>query len=543
MIRGLLSLFLLSAVLSVQAQQKTASGRLPRPKLVVGIVVDQMRWDYLYRYYERYSREGFRRMLSEGMTCENTIIPYAQTVTAAGHTCVYTGSVPAIHGIMGNEWFDKKLNRVVYCTEDKSVKLVGVPSGEPMSPANMWSNSICDELRLATNFRSKVIGIAIKDRGGILPAGHSANAAYWYDGGSGKWITSSYYMNTLPAWVNEFNNKKWVDSFYMKDWNLLYPADTYIQSDLDDVDYEGRLPGEKAPVFPHELKSRVGKDYGIIRATPYGNDLTLDFSRQAVLAEGMGKDEETDFLAVSLSSTDYVGHTFGPNSVEIEDTYLRLDRELGKFFSFLDREVGQGQYTVFLTADHAVAHVPGYLQKYKMPAASLSGSFDELNRLLFEKYKVINGVMASENYQLYIDDNAVAAAGAELPKVREACLKYLNGLPEVLVAFEREKVAQVNLPSLVREMFINGFNEKRSGDIQVVLKPGMFYGAAKGTTHGTFAPYDAHIPLVWMGWGIRHGQVHREVYMTDIAVTLAALLNIQMPNGAVGKVIPEVLNR
>ena len=210
--------FLLNLMIHSLGAQTTAPVQsMPRPKLVVGIVVDQMRWDYLYRYAGRYSNAGFKRLLKEGFSCENTMIPYAQTVTAAGHSCVYTGTVPALHGIMGNEWFDKKLNREVYCVEDKTVKLVGVPSGEPMSPANLWTTTICDELRLATNFQSKVIGIAIKDRGGILPAGHSANAVYWYDGASGKWISSTYYLNELPSWVNQFNAKNWADSFYRKD--------------------------------------------------------------------------------------------------------------------------------------------------------------------------------------------------------------------------------------------------------------------------------------------------------------------------------------
>jgi hypothetical protein len=301
---------------------------------------------------------------------------------------------------MGNEWFDKKLNREVYCVEDKTVKLVGVPSGEPMSPANLWTTTICDELRLATNFQSKVIGIAIKDRGGILPAGHSANAAYWYDGASGKWISSTFYLPELPSWVNQFNAKNWVDSFYRKDWTTLYPLDTYTQSEGDNQYYEGRLPGERTPEFPHELRSKIGKDYGVIRATPYGNDLTLDFAREALKAESLGKDEITDFLAISLSSPDYIGHTFGPNSVEVEDTYLRLDKQLADFFAFLDKEVGAGQYTLFLTADHAVAHVPAYLQQHKIPAASLTGSYTGLNQLLQEKFKITEGISALDNYQV-----------------------------------------------------------------------------------------------------------------------------------------------
>lgn len=538
--RSYLLVFLLLLSASGFAQSKPQSG-VPRPKLVVGLMVDQMRWDYLYRFYDRYQSGGFKRMLNTGMSCENTMIPYAQTVTAAGHTCVYTGSVPAIHGIMGNEWFDKKLNREVYCTEDRTVKTVGIPNGEPMSPANLWATTICDELRLATNFQSKVIGIAIKDRGGILPAGSSANAAYWYDGSSGKWITSTYYMNQLPDWVDQFNSKKWVDSFYNKDWNTLYPINTYTQSDDDNVDYEGKLPGEAAPVFPHLLKNKIGKDYGTIRVTPWGNTLTFQFSKDALKAEALGKDAVTDFLAISLSSTDYVGHSFGPNSIEIEDTYLRLDRDLADFFAFLDKEVGAGQYTVFLTADHAVAHTPGFLQKHKIPVSTVTSATADLNKLLEEKYNVKNAIRAAANYQFYLNDSAIAAAGQSEEDIKKTALSFLNQIPYVLIAFDNEEIGEVNLPASVRELFINGFNKKRAGDIQVVLKSGFFNGGKTGTTHGSFNPYDSHIPLLWMGWGIKPGKLNRDVYMTDIAVTLAALLKIQMPSGAIGKVIPEVL--
>ena len=523
------------------SQGQTGNSSVSRPRLVVGIMVDQMRWDYLYRYYDRYGANGFRRLMREGTSCENTMIPYAQTVTAAGHTCVYTGSVPAIHGIMGNEWYDKQLRRHVYCAEDPTVKIVGAEKGEPMSPANMWTNTICDELRLATNFQSKVIGIAIKDRGGILPAGHSANAAYWYDGSTGNWITSTYYMNQLPSWVDQFNQKKYVDSFYSKDWNTLYPLNTYTQSDSDNVSYEGKFFWEKAPVFPHELKSRMGKDYGSIRSTPYGNSFTELFAERAIRSENLGKDAVTDFLAVSFSSTDYVGHQFGPNSIEIEDVYLRLDRDLARLLSYLDQEVGKGQYTVFLTADHAVAHVPGFLEKNHMPGKSTSGNIGELNTELEKKFNVKNLVQASANYQLYLNDSAIEAGGLDKGKIKEYLITYINKLPEVLLAFDNEEVSEANLPTEVKEMFLKGYNTKRGGDIQVVLKAGYFYGGKTGTTHGSFNPYDAHIPLLWMGWGIRPGKLNRETYMTDIAPTLAALLKIQMPNGSIGKVIPEVM--
>jgi predicted AlkP superfamily pyrophosphatase or phosphodiesterase len=524
------------------AQVKTSTANvLPRPKLVVGIMVDQMRWDYIYRFYDRYGNNGFKRFLREGTTCENTFIPYAQTLTAAGHACVYTGSVPSINGIMGNDWFDKSLDRNVYCAEDKSVRVVGAEKGEPMSPVNMWTTSICDELRLATNFQAKVIGVAIKDRGSILPAGHSANAAYWYNPANGNWITSSYYMAQLPTWVNKFNDKKYQDSFYKNDWNTLYPINTYTQSDKDDAPYEGKFSHEDGPTFPHDLKSKTGKDYGLINSTPFGNTFTLQFSRDALKAESLGKDAITDFLAISLSSPDYIGHQFGPNSIEVEDNYLRLDKDLGDFFAYLDKEIGKGQYTVFLTADHAVAHVPGFLQEHKLPGTVLSSATTELNKQLEEKFSIKNCIRASANNQLYLNDKVIDSAAADKNKIKEFIITFLNSQPGILLAYDIKKLSDVLLPTEVKEMFIKGYNTKRGGDIQIVVKAGNFYGGRTGTTHGSFNPYDSHIPLLWMGWGIKAGKLNREVYMTDIAPTLAALLHIQMPSGSVGKVITEVL--
>lgn len=513
-----------------------------RPKLVVGIVVDQMRWDFLYRYAERYGTGGFRRMLGEGFTCENTFIPYAQTVTAAGHTCAYTGSVPAIHGIMGNEWYDKALGRDVYCTEDKSVKVIGgSDKAEPQSPRNLWATTICDELRLATNFRGKAIGVAIKDRGGILPAGHSANAAYWYDSRSGNWVTSTYYMESLPGWVDKFNNRKIADSFYKLNWNTLYPISSYVQSDKDDMAYEGKYGHESKPVFPHELASQAGKNYGLISATPYGNTMTLDFARKAIESEAMGVDNITDILAVSLSSPDYIGHQFGPNSIEIEDTYLRLDRDLAAFFAYLDIKVGKGQYTVFLTADHAVAHVPGFDQANKLPGTSMTSTTSDLQKKLTEKFGVNNLILDAANYQLYLNDKAIDSADADRDDIKEFIIHNLMQQEGILYAFDNEEINEANLPMEVKEMFLKGYNAKRGGDIQMILKPGNFYGGKTGTTHGSWYPYDSHIPLVWMGWGIKKGRSTNQYYMTDIAPTLAALLRIQMPSGSIGKPIGEVM--
>jgi predicted AlkP superfamily pyrophosphatase or phosphodiesterase len=539
-IQILLPTIVLATSVTAQPNGKT----LARPKLVVGIMVDQMRWDFLYRYHDRYGDDGLKRMLREGFACENTFIPYAQTVTAAGHACVYTGSVPAINGIMGNDWYDRSLGRAVYCAEDTSVTTIGgSPRALPMSPRNLLTTSITDELRLATNFRSKVIGIAIKDRGGILPAGHSANAAYWYDGTTGNWVTSTYYMKELPSWVQSFNARKMTDSLYRLDWNTLFPLQTYVQSDADNRPWEGRSVSDTAPAFPHRLSGLAGKSYGLISATPHGNTLTLEFAKAALLSEGLGADAVTDMLAVSLSSPDYIGHQYGPNSVEVEDNYLRMDRELAAFFRFLDEKVGKGQYLCFLTADHAVAHVPAFLEANRIPAKTLPYSLSTIEQSLTARFGIRDLVLSADNYQIYLDYRKVDSAGLDRSAFRKAAVDALNRDPDILLAFDCSDISAANLPSAVRERFLQGYHTKRGGDIQLVLKPHYFFGGRTGTTHGSWYPYDSHIPLLWMGWGVKPGHTHRETYMTDIAPTLAALLKVQMPSGAIGKVIEEVMAR
>jgi len=533
--------------LTVSAQKKAVSpavSSVPRPKLVVGIMVDQMRWDFLYRYYSRYSASGgFKRMLNQGFTNENTFIPYAPTVTACGHTTVYTGTVPGVHGITGNAWWDYEKNRNVYCSEDKTVKTVGsnTAAGE-MSPRNMLATTICDELKLATNFRSKVIGIAIKDRGGILPAGHSADAAYWYDNKTGNWVTSTYYMQQLPAWVQSFNEQKHPDRFYEKGWTTLYPADTYVQSTKDENEFEARPFGNEQKGFPYSLKQFIGKNYNSISQTPWGNTMTMMLAKEAILQEQMGKDSITDFLAVSFSSPDYIGHAFGPNSIEVEDTYLRLDKELGELFDYLDQTVGKGQYVSFLTADHGVAHVPGFMQEHKLPGGVVDDNklVADLNRILREKFGHPDLVLSAHNYQLSLNRQLIDSTDISREDLIAAIIKIVKAIEGVDRVFEIDELMEQPMNQVVKNRLANGWHPKRSGDIQIVFAPGWIDGGKTGTTHGLWNPYDSHIPLVWYGWGIRQGRSVEEVYMTDIAPTLAALLRIQMPSGCVGKPIMAV---
>jgi predicted AlkP superfamily pyrophosphatase or phosphodiesterase len=526
------------------------SVELPRPKLVIGIVVDQMRWDYLYRYYNRYGNNGFKRLLNEGFSCENTMVDYIPTVTAAGHTCIYTGTVPAIHGIAGNDFIIQATGRSMYCTDDSTVQTVGsISKAGQMSPRNLLTTTITDELRLATNFHSKVIGIALKDRGGILPAGHTANAAYWFDDKTGNWITSTYYMKELPQWVKDFNDQKLTENYLKQDWNTIYPIDTYLQSTADDNKYEAAFKGTDAPTMPVKTSALYKGNLGLIRNTPYGNTLTLDLSVAAINGERLGQGDATDFLAVSLSSTDYVGHQFGINAVEIEDTYIRLDRDIASFLTYLDAKIGKGKYTVFLTADHGAAHNTAFLNDNKIPAGVWddAATLKDMNSFLMNKYKIDGLVISFNNYQVNLNYAIVKYLKLDEQVLKNDCIQYLQKLPYVAFAVDMEKASSANIPEELRDRIVNGYNPERSGCIQIILKPGWFTGhgtgdhGPTGTTHGTWNPYDAHIPLVFMGWGIQHGTLTREVHMTDITPTVASLLHIQVPNGSIGKTISEVL--
>lgn len=517
-----------------------------RPKLVVGIVVDQMRWDYLYRYYSRYGNGGFKRLLGEGFSCENTFINYLPSYTAVGHSTIFTGSVPAIHGITGNDWIEQLTGMHMYCTEDTTVTTVGAPNSVEgqMSPRNLLVTTVTDELRMATNYQSKVVGVSLKDRAAILPAGHAANAAFWLDDASGHFITSSYYMKQLPDWVNQFNKQDKIQQFIKDGWNTLYPINTYTQSDQDNKSYEGKLPGESASVFPHNIKGAYEKNKGFFRPTPFGNTFTLEFAAAAIDGYQLGQGSATDFLTINCASTDYVGHTFGPNSIEVEDTYLRLDQDLAKFFSLLDAKIGKDQYIVFLTADHGAAHAIGYMQDNKLPADFyISQSIlDNVNRLLAMKFGEEKLVTAGMNFQIMFDQKKIEEKKLDFDAIRKTVIDYLQRQPGVNYVVDVAKIGQAAIPEPIKTMIINGYNFKRSGPVQVVFNAGWLESYARtGTTHGSWNPYDTHIPLVFMGWGVRQGSSNATLHMTDIAPTIAAMLHIQMPNGCVGTPIREVM--
>ena len=546
-IYSILSFLLLSFVSIAQAPKSIQSSTSTKPKLIVGIVVDQMRWDYINQFKSHFSsQQGFIRFINEGASCNNNFIPYVPTVTACGHAAVYTGSTPAIHGIAGNQWYDNYQQRTVYCVEDPTVVSVGVegsPAGK-MSPVNVWTTTLGDELKLANNFKSKVYGISIKDRGAIIPAGHSADGAFWYDSKSGNFISSSYYGKNLPKWVTEYNSQHRVDSFYTKGWNLSLAKSVYEANCDGDVNaYESTPFGADQKGFPYTLNQFIGKDYAKISSTPYGNNIVAEMAEKTLVSAQLGKDDITDLLAISFSSPDYIGHSFGPNSWETLDSYIKLDAVIAQLFASLDQQVGKNNYTVFLTADHAVANIPDFSKKHKIPGGLISeaGIKKELGQLLLKQGLSDKLITAINEYNIHFNHPLMDSLGVSQDKMVQIVRQYVELKPGVLQVVESSKAATAPLPVELRERIVNGYNPQRSGDLFIVTKSGYMDGYATGTNHGVFYNYDAHIPLLWYGNGIKKGQVNSVNYMTDIAPTITTLLGIQMPSGSIGKPILEVL--
>jgi len=538
------NIVVLLSVMMLQAQ--TTTTRLERPKLVVGIVVDQMRWDFLYRYYDKYESGGFKRLLQEGFSCENTMINYIPSVTAIGHTTIFTGSVPAIHGIAGNEWYDPKTGKSIYCTDDSTVQAIGTDNkGNKMSPRRLLATTITDELRLATNFQSKVVGISLKDRAAILPAGHNPTAAFWMDDASGKFVTSSYYLPALPEWVNDFNRSNAIEKLLANGWNTLLPIDQYTESTPDNVEWEGTLKGAKSPVFPYDTKKAYSLDHASLRQMPFGNSRTLQFAKAAVDGYKLGQEESTDFLSINCASTDYSGHLVGPNAIEIEDVYLRLDKNLATFFAYLDAKIGKGNYLVFLTADHGAAHAEGFMEANKMPTGLLAKDLESnLENILDKQFESSHLVFGIENFQVTFNKNRIDSLKLDFQKIKNSTVDFLQHQEGIQFAVDQDKIAEASIPSNLKEMMINGYNRQRSGSVLMITMPGWLpYYSKKGTTHSVWNPYDTHIPLIFMGWKIEHGSTNRTTFMTDISATLAALLHIQMPNGCIGTPVTEVLNK
>lgn len=543
----LYSIFILCpTLLFAQPNRINANTKPGSTKLVIGIVIDQMRYDYLYRYYDKYGNGGFRRLMKEGFSCKDAEYNYVPTYTAPGHTSIYTGTTPCVHGMVANEWFDRALGRMIYCTEDTTVQTVGSTSkAGMMSPHRELTTTLGDALKLSDNGKSKVIGISLKDRASILPAGHTANAAYWFDDKTGNWITSTYYMNKLPEWVKKFNAEGKAKEYLNKPWNTLLPISEYTESISDNSPYEGVFKGEKEPVFPHNLPALMDKNggLGLIKTTPFGDDITTDFVIEAIQDEQLGKGTATDMLTISYSSPDYIGHMYGTDAIETEDTYLRLDNDISRLLTFLDSYIGKNNVLIFLTADHGAAinpqrmidqHVPaGYVDEKEL----LSGIKKELK----EKYGD-SLVLAFVNQQFYLNSHSIAVRHLNIDSIEDevaGMANTFNGVERAIPAYKLNMAGNDFIAKKIR----NGYYPSRSGDVIVNLKPEYVIYGKTGTTHGAPYIYDSHVPLLFYGSGIHPGASGNKTAIINIVPTLAYMLNIAYPDGCTGHPITSMLKR
>lgn len=528
--------------ISLQAQNTN------QPKLVVGVVVDQMRFDYLSKFEKHYSEDGFKRMQREGFELKNFHFDYVPTYTGPGHASIFTGTSPMNHGIVANNWYDKFQKSSVYCASDETVKPLGLDEDNDdgkMSPHRMLTTSFADQNRLHTQFKGKTIGVSIKDRGAILPAGHTANAAYWFYGkDQGHFVSSDFYMNALPKWVKKFNSSSTAQN-YLNTWDAFEDLKTYIESGTDDNNYEHGFKGKSKATFPYDLNklSENNGGFDILKSTPYGNDLLMDFAKAAIENENLGQDKFTDVLTLSFSSTDYVGHNFGVNSKEIQDTYVRLDRNIADLLDYLDETVGKGEYTLFLTADHGAVHVPQFLKDEKIPAGYFE--VDEMQTALNEHLVNLglgkDVIEKIQNHQIFLNYDKFDSH-QDFVNIQNEIKHFLLQYDKIDKVFTREMLEHNNSNYGVGELIQRGFHQKRSGDIAYVLETSHISYPRKGSTHGSGSSYDTQAPLLFFGHGIQQGRTYKKYHIPDIAPTISALLGIEMPNGATGIVISEVLD-
>ncbi len=519
-----------------------------KPSLVVGIVIDQMRYDYLQRFADKYGEDGFKRILKNGYSLENAHYNYIPTYTAVGHTSIYTGTTPENHGIIGNNWYDTYEKKEIYCVDDANYKTVGASDGGKKSPYRMQTTTLTDQLRLAQNMQGKTVSIAIKDRSAVLPGGHTANGAYWFQGKKeGKWISSTFYMDSLPEWVSTYNSSRIVDSYLANPWNTLYDINTYTESIADDNDFEVLFKGKEKPVFPYDIPSLKEKNgyYDLIKAIPSGNTMTTDFAKAAIIGENLGKTTHTDFLALSYSTPDYIGHQFGVASKEIQDNYLRLDKDLASLFSFLDAQVGKGNYTLFLTADHAAVQVPSYLQSQKIPAHYFDAkAFQQfVNSVTQEHFNSDELVEHISNFQIFLNHEKLKKQQLNAAEVAQKIADASVGYKNIYKAVTARTMQNTHFTDGILQKLQKGYNQKYSGDVLLIPLPSTLSSYfKKGTSHGSGYSYDTHVPIIFYGTGIAKGASKKAYTITDIAPTIANLLQIEFPNGTTGNIVAEALN-
>lgn len=528
-------IILLSFILSINAQNKY------KPKLVVGIVVDQMRYDYLERFYEDFGNEGFKRILKGGTNFTNCKINYLPTVTGAGHASIYTGTTPYFHGVIGNDWKDEHSLESVNCCSSINEADKNYPEEiiTNRSPEQLLSSTIGDQIKLNSFGKSKVYSVSIKDRGALLPAGKGANGAFWFNDNTGKFISSFYYYNELPKWVLEFNSSDKIKSYLDNGWDLSNPIENYQYLPNDNSPYEADIFSEGKTSFPHSFKNVKEEElYVALINSPFGNQLVADFAIELLKNENLGQGEFTDHIAISFSSTDKIGHAYGPQSYEVKDTYIRLDKQLAELLKFLDSFIGKDDYLLFLTADHGVMQNTQYLIDHNFDAGVLENTnyYSRLNDMLLQKYGSENLIKTRFSRNIYLNENEIGKLNLVQNEVEQTIKDFLLfNVPEIVDAYTRSELEILSPERSSKNYILNGFNKVRSGDILYSLKANYLNWEHKyGSQHGSRHNYDNHIPLIFYGVGVPNAIKNEEVYIVDIAATICDILGITRPSDCIG---------
>jgi predicted AlkP superfamily pyrophosphatase or phosphodiesterase len=520
-----------------------------KPKLVVGIIIEQLRFDQLEKFADRLGQNGIRRLLNEGTSFQNASYQYTLTQSAPGHATISTGTEPAWHGITSDNWYLALRNELIYCSKDMNVRPTGdtLPSGSH-SPVNLQASTFTDELKMATGGNSKVFGIGLKEHPAIFSAGHSADGAYWFDDISGSWISSSWYLDSLPAWVNDFNARKYPEAFLYSQWDLLRPLQDYSDCISDTNVFEAGFNGQN--YFPYDLRKIGNKgstdprhDLSVIQETPFGNTLTTSFAKELIENEKLGRDDITDFLAICYTSTDYIGHRFGPSSYEMADAIFRLDKEIEDIMTYLVDSIGKKNILVYFTSAHGISEIPGILEDNRIP----SGYFrqDQALYLLRSYLKALYGegewIKGYSERQVFLNRTLIEDSKIPLEDVQKRVARFIvqfSGIASAYPysAFEVNDFGEGNLKRI-----INNFSPQRSGDVVITFYPGWVEKVNDYVTNHN-SPYecDSHVPLIWYGWSVDRARITREVNMTDIAPTLSSILKVPYPNACTGEPLFEL---
>jgi predicted AlkP superfamily pyrophosphatase or phosphodiesterase len=520
------------------------------PKLVVEIVVDQMRYDYIVRYWDKFGDEGFKKLINEGTLCKNAKYDYLLTSSPSGYATISTGTSPAMHGIISDKWYLRLKEKEMYCVYDEDEKLIGANVVENIgkSPRQLISSTWSDELKISNFKESKVIGISMNDYAAIIPGGYLSNAAYWFDNEDGKWVSSTYYMDSIPEWVREFNNKGIPEIYLSRIWLPLLDIEDYTESLHDGSSYELGYNGNSSFPYNLTLLKQQYASYEILKLTPFGNTYTKDFTISAIIEEELGKDEVTDFLSVGFSATGSISDLFGIRSIEIEDTYLRLDNDIAHLISTLNDMVGIENTLIYLTADRGSADDPAFLNDIDMQGSyfNTESALSVLNSYLKALYGWGEWIIYYDQNQIYLNQILIEDSKLSLPEVQEKAAQFMVQFSGIANSVSAITMMTAEFNDGIFEKAQNSFNQDRSGDIFISFSPGWI--AKNQTKDGIslssqISPYNysTHVPIIWYGWKIPHKTIYRSIQIEDIAPTISLMLNISFPNASTGTPIEEIL--